>query len=93
MVPVNRTPETSLPSTAAGTTADPSTASCTGGAKLVGGGTDITWTGGERGAIQSSAPANSGSQVNGTWTATGVAVAVGDLDNTFTITAYALCAS
>jgi hypothetical protein len=71
----------------------PSNADCTGGATLVGGGAVITWTGGERGVVQTSAPANSGSQVNGRWTATGVALAAGNAGDTFTITAYALCAS
>jgi hypothetical protein len=68
---------------------DTTTASCPIGTKLVGGGAVITNTGGERGALQSSAPGS----VDNTWEAVGVAVAQGDGEAHFTVTAYALCAS
>jgi hypothetical protein len=79
-----------------GTTFGPSTASCTGGAKLVGGGADITGNSGtvnpsQDSAVTSSFPSVNGT--NGTWSASAVVVAKAGAGTTNTLTAYALCAS
>jgi hypothetical protein len=76
----------------AGTLFGPSTASCTGGAKLIGGGADITGNGSaQASAVTSSFPSVNGT--NGTWSASAAVLIKSGGGATNTLTAYALCAS
>jgi hypothetical protein len=88
---VTGTSETSGPAAAAGEVVGPVTASCSGSTTLVGGGVEVTNSGGERGATMDSFPSVAG--LGGTWTANGVAVVAGTGTDSFTVTAYALCGS
>jgi trimeric autotransporter adhesin len=75
----------------AGTDVGPSTASCSATQTLVGGGAQLTNTGLASGATKDSFA--SATTLGGFWTANGVAVVSGGPADTFTITAFALCAS
>jgi hypothetical protein len=73
-----------------GDTFGPSTASCTGGDILVGGGADITQGALTKAAVASSYPSVEGA--DGTWSASGIVIAV-TLLSSASIQAYALCAA
>jgi hypothetical protein len=65
---------------------------CPANETLVGGGAEINSTFDEKGALLTSRPSNSGSQLEGSWTATAIVTKSGS-PGQVAVTSYALCAS
>jgi hypothetical protein len=67
------------------TLTQPSTATCTAGTKLLGGGATVTQGSGAKGALAVSAPNATGTG----WTATAIVTTAGN--GSLTVTAYVIC--